>query len=215
MLLLTLVSNANLHTQHGRVAGRPTNTISQIGTGFQGLVTLHSLSGGRDSGYVPSPSSFHSFTSSSDEDESVDNLPERPRPGATPPITIPSSRLLPALRQQISRCSRQEASPEAIQDSTSIIRGRSKSCPAFSRAPALPRLQVPHRLAVTPVPAYGSTCFMPAASTNGQCLLLPPDKTANIIQDARDLIEEGEFSLLVALPLLYFQSSWDHVLKIP
>lgn len=199
-LSLTPVFNANLHAQHGCMAGSPANSVSHIDIDCQGLVTLHSLSSGQDSGYGPSPS-FHSF--SSDENEPTDS-PEKPRPGVTPPITIPYSCLRPPLRRQTSHRSRQEASREAVQCSTSIKRGRSKSCPAASRPSVLPRLQVPHRLTVTPLPVHESTFSMPVINADGQQLLLPSLKTTNrTTPDAKDLMEEGGECVLLAALLVF------------
>ena len=188
-----VVSNLNLYTQHECMTGSPTNSVSHIGTVCPGMVTLHSLSRGRDSGYVPSPSSFHYFTSSSDEDEPVD-LPGRSRPGVTPPIAIPPC-LQSAQRHKLSHHSRQEIYHKAAQNPMPIRRGRSKSCPATLRASLSQHLPMSLRRTFTPVPTHGSSCFIPTRDANGQCLLMSSHQTeSTITQDPNSLSqEEGEF----------------------
>ncbi|MPC73524.1 hypothetical protein E2C01_067857 [Portunus trituberculatus] len=188
------------------MTGSPANSISHIGIVCPGMVTLHSLSNGRDSGYGPSPSLFQSFTSSSDEDDSVD-LPGRTHPGVTPPIAIPPC-LRSAQRHKISYHSRQEIIHKAAQNPMLIRRGRSKSCPATSRASARQRLPVSLRRTFTPVPTHESSCFIPRGDNNEHCHLKSSHKTESaIIQDPNDLSrKEGEFdefTLIFALLVLY------------
>ncbi|XP_063858620.1 uncharacterized protein LOC135099894 isoform X4 [Scylla paramamosain] len=205
------MSDATSNYMHGCMTGSPTNSVSHIGTVCPEMVTLHSLSSGQDSGYAPSPSSFHSFTSSSDEDESTD-LPGRSCPGITPPIAIPPC-FRSSQRHKISRHSRQETFHKAAQNPASIRRDRSKSCPATSRASVLQRLPVSLRRTFTPVPTHGSSCFIPTGDTNRQCLLMSSHRTeSTIIQDPKDLSKEGgTFGhqcrvLVLALPDLVVES---------
>lgn len=200
-----------MKTGHECVISSPTKSASHIGTVYPGMVTLHSLSSGRDSGYVPSPSSFYSFTSSSDEDEPTD-LRGRSRPRVTPPIAIPPC-LPAAQRHKPNHHSRQENFHKTAQTPMLIRRGRSKSCPATSRASVLQRLPVSIRHTFTPVPSHGNSSFIPTGDTNGQCLLMSSHKTdSTITQDPEDLNKEGGTLghqcrvLVLALPDLVVES---------
>lgn len=149
------------------------------GTELRGLLTLHSLGGGHDSGYIPSPSSACSFTFSSDEEEPV--APGHPRPGVTPPIAIPQTQLraIPHAHRRPVRPASPTETP-SFEDITPVRRGRTRSCPEPVCSPATSRAPVPRFLppsvttnttAVTP--AHGRTCSMPATTPDGQPLLTP------------------------------------------
>ncbi|KAK3859460.1 hypothetical protein Pcinc_034438 [Petrolisthes cinctipes] len=147
------------------------------GTELVGLLTLHSLGGGHDSGYIPSPSSACSFTFSSDEEEPV--APGHPRPGVTPPIAIPQTQ-----RRANSHAHRRPARPASppgtplLEDITPVRRGRTRSCPEDICALATSRTPVPkfpNSVAATAsaTPAHGRTCSMPATTPDGKPLLTP------------------------------------------
>lgn len=145
------------------------------GTELRGLLTLHSLGGGHDSGYIPSPSSACSFTFSSDEEEPV--APGHPRPGVTPPIAIPQTQLR-AIPHAHRRPHVRPASPTgtpSLEDTTPVRRVRHRSCPELMCSPATSRTPVPRfpPSVTTTTPAHGRTCSMPATTPDGQPLMTP------------------------------------------
>lgn len=145
------------------------------GTELRGLLTLHSLGGGHDSGYIPSPSSACSFTFSSDEEEPV--APGHPsRPGVTPPIAIPQTQLraIPHAHRRPVRPASPTGTP-SFEDITPVRRGRTRSCPEPVCSPATSRAPVPRfpPSVTAATPAHGRTCSMPATTPDGQPLLTP------------------------------------------
>lgn len=148
------------------------------GTELGGLLTLHSLGGGHDSGYIPSPSSACSFTFSSDEEEPV--APSHPRPGVTPPIAIPQTQLraIPHAHRRPVRPAPPTETP-SFEDITPVRRGRTRSCPEPVCSPATSRTPVPRfppsvtTTTTAATPAHGRTCSMPATTPDGQPLLTP------------------------------------------
>ncbi|XP_071516188.1 uncharacterized protein [Panulirus ornatus] len=148
-----------------------------------GLVTLHSLCCGRDSGYVPSPSSTQSFTFSSDEDEP--KATPTPRPGVTPPIAIPHARHRPTHRPPTPEKNHQEkTTPKSPVEEkwTPTQRCRTRSCPEEVRPPTLPRTPVPRfPSTLTPTPAHGRNWSTPATTPDGLPILTPPPLEARAI----------------------------------
>lgn len=143
------------------------------GTELGGLLTLHSLGGGHDSGYIPSPSSACSFTFSSDEEEPV--AQGHPRPGVTPPIAIPQTQLraIPHAHRRPVRPASPKETP-SFEDITPVRRGRARSCPESMCSPATSRApSVVPRFPPSVTPAHGRTCSMPATTPDGQPLLTP------------------------------------------
>lgn len=143
-----------------------------------GLVTLHSLGSWRDSGYVPSPSSAHSFTFSSDEDEPKwSQQAGQAGVGVTPPIAIPHSRRRPAHHQAIREEATEgekEEKQEAPEDWTPVLRGRTRSCPDTMRPPGPLRAPVPRfPPTLTPKPSHGRNWSTPATTPDGQPILMP------------------------------------------
>lgn len=142
-----------------------------------GLVTLHSLGSWRDSGYVPSPSSAHSFTFSSDEDEPKGSQQAgQAGVGVTPPIAIPQSRRRPAhhqaIREEVSEGA--EEKQEAPENWTPVLRGRTRSCPDTMRPPGPLRAPVPRfPPTLTPKPSHGRNWSTPATTPDGQPILMP------------------------------------------
>ncbi|XP_053639454.2 uncharacterized protein [Cherax quadricarinatus] len=172
-----------------------------------GMITLHSLGCGRDSGYVPSPSSANSFTFSSDEDEPK-AAATVPQLGVTPPIAIPHARHRPthhlAVKEQRHKeemkppvLTKEEIEPNTQkEDWKPINRRRVRSCPEQMRASVLPRAPVPRfPITLTPNPSHGRNWSTPATTPDGQPILTPTSSSearGNISRDGIIDLTEGD-----------------------
>ncbi|XP_045593247.1 uncharacterized protein [Procambarus clarkii] len=172
------------------LASSPTPATEDSG----GMVTLHSLGYGHDSGYIPSPSSANSFTFSSDEDEPRPKVATAPQKGVTPPIAIPHARRRPAHHLANKEQRHQDETKHEVppkEDWTPVQRGRTRSCPDQMRPPVLPRAPVPRfPLTLTPKPNHGRNWSTPATTPDGQPLLTPtsPEARSSTSRASRDAI---------------------------